>query len=119
MKESTMNLDINGRHLDITPAIRDYVQAKLSRVKRHFDHMIGMSITLSVIRIEHTAEVTLHVPGRDIHAQATNQDMYAAIDALADKLERQVQRYKEKITNHNHKPLKHQHSQLTELETET
>ena len=101
-----MNLNINGHHLEITPAIRGYVTEKLDRVKRHFDHVIDASVTLSVVKLVQKAEVTLHVRGKDIHAEAHDEDMYAAIDALADKLDRQVLRHKDKITNHAHTPMK-------------
>lgn len=102
-----MNLNINGHHLEVTPAIRNYVIEKLDRVKRHFDHVIDASVTLSVVKLVQRAEVTLHVRGKDIHAEAHHEDMYAAIDALADKLDRQVLRHKDKITNHSHTALKH------------
>ncbi|MDH4396024.1 MAG: ribosome-associated translation inhibitor RaiA [Limnobacter sp.] len=102
-----MNLNINGHHLEVTPAIRNYVIEKLDRVKRHFDHVIDASVTLSVVKLVQKAEVTLHAKGKDIHAEAHDEDMYAAIDALADKLDRQVLRHKDKITNHSHIPPKH------------
>ncbi len=103
-----MNLTINGHHLEVTPAIRNYVIEKLDRVKRHFDHVIDASVTLSVVKLDQKADVTLHVRGKDIHAQASHNNLYAAIDALADKLDRQVLRHKDKVTNHNHTPIKHQ-----------
>jgi putative sigma-54 modulation protein len=103
-----MNLNINGHHLDITTAIKNYVKEKLERVTRHFDQVIDVSVTLSVTKLVHKANVTLHAPGKDIHVEATHENMYAAIDALADKLDRQVLRHKDKLTNHNHIPLKHQ-----------
>ncbi|MFN4327872.1 MAG: ribosome hibernation-promoting factor, HPF/YfiA family [Limnobacter sp.] len=103
-----MNLNINGHHLEVTPAIRAYVVEKLDRVKRHFDHVIDASVTLSVTKLVHQAEVTLHVRGKDIHAESSDANMYAAIDALADKLDRQVLRHKDKLTNHSHSPIKHQ-----------
>ncbi len=103
-----MNLNINGHHLEVTPAIRNYVIEKLDRVKRHFDHVIDASVTISVVKLVQRADVTLHVRGKDIHAEASHENLYAAIDALADKLDRQVLRHKDKLTNHNHTPLKHQ-----------
>ncbi|HEX5485926.1 MAG TPA: ribosome-associated translation inhibitor RaiA [Limnobacter sp.] len=103
-----MNLNINGHHLEVTPAIRSYVIEKLDRIKRHFDHVIDASVTLSVIKLVQRAEITLHVRGRDIHAEAHHENLYAAIDALADKIDRQVLRHKDKVTNHNHVPVKHQ-----------
>lgn len=103
-----MNLNINGHHLEVTPAIRNYVTEKLDRVKRHFDHVIDASVTISVVKLVQRADVTLHVRGKDIHAEASHENLYAAIDALADKLDRQVLRHKDKLTNHNHTPMKHQ-----------
>jgi len=91
-----MNLNLTGNHLNITPAIRDYVLAKLERVNRHFDHVIDVNVVMSVDKLQHKIEVNLHTRGKDIHAEAIEPDMYAAIDALADKLDRQVLKHKEK-----------------------
>lgn len=95
-----MNLQITGHHLDITPAIRDYVTSKLSRINRHFDHVIDVSVVLAVDKLSHRIEATVHVRGKDLHAECIDGDMYAAIDRLADKLDRQVLKYKEQIRNH-------------------
>ncbi|HEX6795634.1 MAG TPA: ribosome-associated translation inhibitor RaiA [Casimicrobiaceae bacterium] len=95
-----MNLHITGHHLDITPAIRDYVNAKLNRVNRHFDHVIDVSVVLTVDKLQHKVEATAHVRGKDLHVQCIDADMYAAIDGLADKLDRQVLKYKEQIRDH-------------------
>ena len=95
-----MNLHLTGHHLDITPAIRDYVIAKLERVNRHFDHVIDVAVVLTVDKLEHKVEATVHVRGKDLHAHSTDADMYAAIDALADKLDRQVLKYKEQLKDH-------------------
>ena len=103
-----MNLSINGHHLEVTPAIRNYVIEKLARVKRHFDHVIDASVTLTVVKLEQQAAVTLHVRGKDIYAEACDENLYAAIDALADKIDRQVLRHKDKMTSHSHVPLKYQ-----------
>jgi putative sigma-54 modulation protein len=91
-----MNLNLTGNHLEITPAIRDYVVAKLDRVTRHFDHVIDVNVVLSVDKLRQKVEVNLHMRGKDIHAEAVEPDMYAAIDAIADKLDRQVLKAKEK-----------------------
>ena len=91
-----MNLSLTGHHLDITPAIRDYVMAKLERVTRHFDDVIDVNVVMSVEKLRHKVEVNLHARGKDIHVEAIEPDMYAAIDALADKLDRQVLKHKEK-----------------------
>ncbi|MDQ2916723.1 MAG: ribosome-associated translation inhibitor RaiA [Pseudomonadota bacterium] len=95
-----MNLHLTGHHLDITPAIREYVIAKLERVNRHFDHVIDVSVVLSVEKLRKKVEATLHVRGKDLHAESIDADMYAAIDALADKLDRQVLKYKEQVKDH-------------------
>ena len=97
-----MNLNLTGHHLDITPAIRDYVTAKLDRVTRHFDHVIDVTVVLSVEKLRKKCEVNLHTRGKDIHVEAIEPDMYAAIDLLADKLDRQVVKHKEKLALHRH-----------------
>lgn len=91
-----MNLSITGHHLDITPAIRGYVEDKLSRITRHFDQVIDVSVILAVEKLKHKAEVNLHTRGKDIYVESIDEDMYAAIDALVDKLDRQVLKHKEK-----------------------
>jgi len=103
-----MNLNITGHHLEITPAIRDYVDAKLERVTRHFDHVLDVSVIMSVEKLAQNVEATIHISGKDIHAEATDSDMYAAIDLLADKLDRQVLKHKEKHGAHGRDALKHQ-----------
>jgi len=92
-----MNLNVSGHHLDVTPAIRDYVRAKIERVTRHFDHVIDAHVILTVDKLRQKAEVTLHVRGKDLHCECEQEDLYAAIDLLADKLDRQVLRYKDKL----------------------
>jgi putative sigma-54 modulation protein len=103
-----MNLNITGHHLEVTPAIRDYVQAKLERVIRHFDHVTAVHVILSVEKLRQKAEVTVHVRGKDIFVEAQDENLYASIDALADKLDRQVLKHKEKKTEHAHEALKRQ-----------
>jgi putative sigma-54 modulation protein len=95
-----MNLQLTGHHVDITPALRDYVRNKLERVTRHFDHVIDVSVVLTVDKLQQKVEANVHVRGKDLHAQAIEPDMYAAIDMLADKLDRQVLKHKEKLTSH-------------------
>ena len=99
-----MNLSLSGHHLLITPAIRDYVTAKLDRVTRHFDHVIDVNVVLSVDKLRQQVTANLHIRGKDIHAECVDPDMYAAIDALADKLDRQVLRHKEKKNGQRHEP---------------
>ena len=103
-----MNLTISGHHLDVTPAIREYVMNKLERVRRHFDRVIDVTVTLSVEKLRQKAEINLHLRGKDLHCEATDEDLYAAIDALVDKLDRQVVKHKECIQAHNAEPLKRQ-----------
>ncbi|MDR1708807.1 MAG: ribosome-associated translation inhibitor RaiA [Candidatus Accumulibacter sp.] len=95
-----MNLQISGHHLEITPAIRDYVSGKLERVVRHFDNVIDVSATLSVDKLEKKAEVTVHVSGKDIYVESVDADLYAAIDILVDKLDRNLQKHKQKLQDH-------------------
>ena len=97
-----MNLNITGHHVEVTPAIREYVVQKLDRVIRHFDHVTSTHVILSVEKLKQKAEVTLHVKGKDITATADGADLYASIDAMADKLDRQVVKHKEKVTDHSH-----------------
>jgi putative sigma-54 modulation protein len=94
-----MNLSINGRHLEVTPAIREYVMNKLARVLRHFDHVIDTQVMLSAEPLRHKAEVTMRLSGKDIHCESVDENLYAAIDTLADKLDRQVLKHKDKIRN--------------------
>lgn len=96
-----MQLNLTGHHIEITQALRDYVTSKMERLERHFDQVIDAHVILSVEKLRQKAEATLYMSGGNIHADAVEEDMYAAIDALIDKLDRQVKRYKEKITNHH------------------
>jgi len=96
-----MQLSVTGHHVEITAAMRSYVEKKLDRIVRHFDHVIDTHFVLTVEKLMHKAEATLRVRGETIHALASEGDMYAAIDALADKLERRVRKHKEKLTDHH------------------
>ncbi|PZP59480.1 MAG: ribosome-associated translation inhibitor RaiA [Azospira oryzae] len=91
-----MNLTVTGHHIDVTPAIRDYLTSKLERVTRHFDHVIDINVILSVEKMRQKVEANVHVRGKDIFVEADDTDMYAAIDSLVDKLDRTVLRHKEK-----------------------
>jgi len=93
-----MNLTISGHHLDVTPAIREYVSEKLGRVKRHFDDVINVTVIMQVEKLVHKVEATLHVKGHDFHAHSEDGNMYAAIDLLADKLDRQIVKHKEETS---------------------
>jgi putative sigma-54 modulation protein len=97
-----MNLNITGHHVEVTPALREYVQGKVDKVIRHFDHVTSVHVILSVEKLVQKAEITLHVKGKDIFADSSDTDLYAAIDLLTDKLDRQVQKYKGKHNDHGH-----------------
>lgn len=102
-----MNMNITGHHIEVTPAIRDYVASKMDRITRHFEQVIDVKVILTVEKLKQKVEVNVHVRGNDIHVEAEDTDMYAAIDAMADKLDRQVLKHKEKHGEH-HNNLKHQ-----------
>lgn len=95
-----MQLNLTGHHVEITDSMRNYVEEKLARLTRHFDHVTNVHVILSVEKLEQKAEATLHLAGNDVFAEAVNEDMYAAIDALVDKLDRQVIKHKEKVKSH-------------------
>lgn len=106
-----MNLTISGHHLELTPAIREHVQSKLDRIRRHFDHVIDVAVILSVDKLpekekRQKAEITLRVRGKDIHCESISQDIYAAVDMLIDKLDRQVLKYKTQMQDHRHESAK-------------
>ena len=102
-----MNLTISGHHLEVTPSIREYVLTKLDRVTRHFDQVVDIAVLLTVEKQKEKdrrqrAEVNLHVKGRDIFVETAHEDLYAAIDELVDKLDRQVCRHKSRVQDHHH-----------------
>jgi putative sigma-54 modulation protein len=92
-----MNLHLTGHHVEITPAIRDYVTQKITRINRHFDHVIDVNVIMTVEKLDQKIEANVHLSGKDIHVQANDADMYAAIDGLIDKLDRQVLKHKERF----------------------
>ena len=97
-----MNLQLTGHHVEITSAIRDYVVSKLARIERHFDHVIDVNVIMTVEKLDQRIEANVHLSGKDIHVQSHNGDMYAAIDDLIDKLDRQVIRHKERFQVNRH-----------------
>ncbi|MER2511938.1 MAG: ribosome-associated translation inhibitor RaiA, partial [Nitrosomonas ureae] len=104
-----MNLKLTGNHVEITDAMRDYVTSKISKVTRHFDHVIDVSVILSVEKLKQKAEANVHVRGKDIFVETDSEDMYASIDSLVDKLDRQILKHKEKnLERRNHGSLKDQ-----------
>jgi putative sigma-54 modulation protein len=92
-----MNLQLTGHHVEITPSIRDYVVSKFERINRHFEQVIDVRVILSVQKLDQVIEATVHLAGRDIHVACHDADMYAAIDGLVDKLDRQIIRHKDKF----------------------
>ncbi|MFT5161505.1 MAG: putative sigma-54 modulation protein [Alteromonadaceae bacterium] len=93
-----MQINLTGRHVEITTALRDYVNGKFAKLERHFDHINNVHVILDVEKLVQKAEANLHINGGEIFATSEHQDMYAAIDSLIDKLDRQVIKHKEKIT---------------------
>jgi putative sigma-54 modulation protein len=113
-----MNLTISGHHLEVTPSLRQYVLAKLDRVTRHFGQVLDVTVLLSVAKQKEKdkrqrAEVTLHAKGKEIFVEQTHEDLYAAIDQLMDKLDRQVCRHKDKLQNHHHVAAKRLEASLS------
>lgn len=107
-----MNLNLAGHHVIITPAMRDYVTSKIDKITRHFDHVIEVSVILSVEKLKQKAEASVHVRGKDIFVETDSADMYASIDSLVDKLDRQILKHKEKNADHrNNVVLKDDESQ--------
>jgi putative sigma-54 modulation protein len=110
-----MQINLTGHHIDLTDSLRDYVNEKMARLERHFDKVSNTHVILTVDKLRHKAEATVHMSGNDVFAECTEDDMYAAIDGLVTKLDRQVKKYKEKITNHLHNKNNNNYS----LEEET
>ncbi|EWH09127.1 sigma 54 modulation protein/ribosomal protein S30EA [Catenovulum agarivorans DS-2] len=95
-----MQINLTGRHVDITDSLRDYVDNKFAKLERHFDHINNVYVILNVEKLNQIAEATLHLNGGEVFANAEHTDMYAAIDSLIDKLDRQVIKHKEKMKRH-------------------
>lgn len=96
-----MQLNVTGHHVDMTESLQNYVETKMEKIERHFDNVTNVHVILSVEKQRHKAEATIHVTGANIFADSENDDMYAAIDALIDKLDRQVKKHKDKLTDHH------------------
>ena len=102
-----MNLTVSGHHMAVTPGLRNHVESKLSRIRRHFDHVIDIHVILTGNHLAQKAEVTCHLAGKDIFVESEHSDLYVAIDDLADKLDRQIIKYKDRLHAHPHDALKH------------
>ncbi|GMQ89213.1 MAG: ribosome hibernation promoting factor [Gammaproteobacteria bacterium] len=96
-----MQIDLTGHHVELTEPLRNYVNEKFERLERHFDHVTDVHVILSVEKLRQTAEATIHISGGKLFADSTSEDMYAAIDSLTDKLDRQIKKHKEKLTDHH------------------
>jgi putative sigma-54 modulation protein len=107
-----MNLHITGHHVAVTDALRTYVVSKLDRVNRHFDHVIDVNVVMSVEKLRQKVEANVHVSGREIHAASESENLYAAIDELADRLDRQVVRHKEKLQVHRSEGFERKRTEL-------
>ncbi|MBX3705106.1 MAG: ribosome-associated translation inhibitor RaiA [Pseudomonadales bacterium] len=97
-----MQLNISGHHIDITDALRNYAQEKIQKLERHYDHITNAHLVLSVEKMRQRAEATIHVSGAELFADADSEDLYAAIDMLIDKLDRQLIKHKEKTVDRHH-----------------
>jgi putative sigma-54 modulation protein len=91
-----MQVNISGHQLVVTDALRDYIDDKFARLERHFDRITNVQVILQVEKLKQKIDATLHVAGGEIVGTAEHDDMYAAIDLLVDKLDRQLIKYKEK-----------------------
>ncbi len=96
-----MQLNVSGHHLEVTDSLRGYVETRIEKIERHFDLVSDMNFILTVEKLRHKAEATINVNGGTIYADATEEDMYAAIDGLVDKLDRRVRKHKEKLVDHH------------------
>ena len=96
-----MQINITGHHVEVSAPLRDYVNTKMERVLRHCDQLTDARCILTVEKLRHKAEATMHISGGKLFADSTEADMYAAIDGLTDKLDRQIKKHKEKITDHH------------------
>ena len=96
-----MQISLTGHHVDITDALKNYVDNKFERLERHFDNVTNVHVILSIEKMRQKAEATMHVNGANVFADSVHEDMYAAIDALADKLDRQIKKHKEKTKDHH------------------
>ena len=97
-----MQINITGHHVEVTPALRAYVTEKLQKLVKHFDQVISIDVVLNVEKLEHRADATVNAAGKTLVATHTAPNMYASIDGMSDKLDKQVRRYKSRLTDHHH-----------------
>ena len=96
-----MQLNVSGHHVEVTDSLRGYVKTKIEKIERHFDIVSDVHCILTVEKLQHKAEATINVNGGTIYADSIEEDMYAAIDGLIDKLDRRVRKHKEKLVDHH------------------
>lgn len=96
-----MQIETHGQQMEVTPALHDYVETRLARLARHFDHPCEIRVQLGLDKPEHRAEATINLSGKTLHANANGVDMYAAIDLLTDKLDRLLMKHKERLVDHH------------------
>lgn len=96
-----MQIDLTGHHVEVTPPMREYINEKLQKLERHFDHVTHIHCILTVEKLRHKAEARVNVSGGSLFADAVQDDMYAAVDSMVDKLDRQIIKHKEKLTDHH------------------
>ncbi len=97
-----MQISITGHHIEVTPALKEYIETKFEKLSRHSDQITNISVTLTVDKLVQRAEARVHVSGADLYANCESEDMYAAIDMLTDKLNRQLMKHKEKLVGRRH-----------------
>lgn len=95
-----MQINLTGHHVEITDSLRNYVDTKFTKLERHFDHISNVHVILNVEKLNQKAEATMHLSGAEVFASSEDTDMYAAIDSMVDKLDRQVIKHKEKLKKH-------------------
>ncbi|WP_223788859.1 ribosome hibernation-promoting factor, HPF/YfiA family [Marinicella meishanensis] len=96
-----MHLTITGHQLEVTEPIRNYIETKFERIKRHFDQVLNAHVIISVEKVRHKSEATMHIGGKDFFADSTEDHLYKSIDLLVDKLDKQIRRHKDKVTDHH------------------
>jgi len=95
-----MKINLSGHHVEVTHSLREYIDTKFSKLERHFDHINNVHVILTVEKLDQKAEATVHMNGTEVFASAISTDMYASIDTLVDKLDRQILKYKDKVSQH-------------------
>ena len=95
-----MQINLSGHHVEVTSSLREYVDTKFSKLERHFDHINNVHVVLTVEKLNQKAEANVHMNGSEVFASAVNADMYVSIDTLVDKLDRQILKYKAKVSQH-------------------